>query len=65
MNEDTRGAGSERLILRKHRYALGVKDYGKTCADGVAVDVHKYKRQGEVVLAGYFNSRIGKAKQPG
>ena len=30
----------------------------------VAVDVQKYKRQGEVVLLGDFNSRIGKASNP-
>ncbi|MEO9966262.1 MAG: hypothetical protein ABJF11_10765 [Reichenbachiella sp.] len=29
----------------------------------VAVDVQKYKRQGEVVLVGDFNSRIGKASK--
>ena len=30
----------------------------------VAIDVQKYKRQGEVVLVGDFNSRIGKASNP-
>ena len=30
----------------------------------VDVDVQKYKRQGEVVLLGDFNSRIGKASNP-
>ncbi|MEP1954874.1 MAG: hypothetical protein ABJJ26_08050 [Algoriphagus sp.] len=29
----------------------------------VAADVQKYKRQGEVVLVGYFNSRIGQASK--
>lgn len=30
----------------------------------VAADVQKYKRRGEVVLVGDFNSRIGKASNP-
>ena len=30
----------------------------------VAVDVQEHKKQGEVVLVGYFNSRIGKASNP-
>ena len=30
----------------------------------IAKAVQKYKRQGEVMLVGYFNARVGKASRP-
>ena len=30
----------------------------------ITVDLQKYKKQGEVVEVGYFDSRIGKASNP-
>ena len=30
----------------------------------IAIDVQKYKREGEVMLVGDFNTRVGKSDQP-
>ena len=30
----------------------------------IAEDVQKYKKQGEVMVVGYFNARVGKASRP-
>ena len=52
------------MLLRKHLYALRVEKYDKDIQRKfaeVAVAVRKYKRQGEVVLVGDYNSRKGKA----
>ena len=41
-----------------------VKEIQRKLGEVVAVDAQKYKRQGEVVLVGDFNSRIRKASSP-
>ena len=67
MVKGTRGEGIEIYFLRKHLHAPRVEEYGKEIQKKFgerAVDLQKYKRQGEPLLVGSFNSRIGKASNP-
>ena len=57
------------FFFKKHIYASRVKEIPvrievRRKFGEVAVYVHKHESQGEVVLVGYSNSRIGKASNP-
>ena len=67
MDKGTRGAPRENLSLRNIYMPPESKSTGKEIQrkfGEVAVDVQECKQQGEVVVVGAFNSRIGKASNP-